>query len=199
VLATLRSADDLLTEAPLLEQLAPHLVIDSWVGGKILDEGIVSRASHASNLSRLERFITAIANGFAAQVSLIEREIVALDETTTASPPAEVASWNAYRACLERGRADGFFSLYHEVDEQYANGVTPEGNDFLPLWSSAAEAEAWSIRWPGSVVIRVELATLCGPDGLLSQVSSESMWTGLGTHPGWLVMTHPLRVLVDLR
>jgi phosphoserine phosphatase len=56
----------------------------------------------------------------------------------------------------------GAWSFLHEDVPQWANGVAPSGDEFVPLWGSKLEAIAWQEHWPDAEV------TQLGEDSLMS-------------------------------
>ncbi len=56
----------------------------------------------------------------------------------------------------------GAWSFFHEDVPQWANGVAPSGDEFVPLWGSKLEAIAWQEHWPDAEV------TQLGEDNLMS-------------------------------
>jgi hypothetical protein len=70
--------------------------------------------------------------------------------------------------------------------------VTPDGDEFVPLWTSAPDALAWQSSFPGYRTHTVDYETL-------EALDNEVMLAGLGLAPDVLVMWHPLELVADLK
>jgi hypothetical protein len=184
-----------LVGASLVQELASRLLVDSWTLGSILSEEQVTRATYGSKLEGRERYLQAAASGFATHGHVREREVITLGDDD--EPGEDVATLARYLGFLRAVKAGGIYSLSHEAESQWANGVTPDGDDFLPIWATGKEAEEWSPQFDGARLHHVGAEDLLGDDGFLQKIAGSRMRIGMGVDQ-CLVMTHPLLLLDDL-
>jgi hypothetical protein len=166
---------------------------EGWDIGKVIDREVVSSETYKNKANGRTEFEQAVRGGFAAHVHRRARETMVLDDSLGPTPMRE-ASAKAYREFLDQLRT-GACSLID--DEQWANGVSPDGDDFFPLWSNESEARTWRTRWPHTKPRLLSITDLLGPDGLLCKLDEENMWAAICVN-GSLVTTHPLRLERDL-
>ncbi|MBI5534805.1 MAG: hypothetical protein HY898_18915 [Deltaproteobacteria bacterium] len=83
----------------------------------------------------------------------------------------------------------GGFSLFCERDGQWANGVTPQGDEFLPFWISAEDAAEWIEFWPDYEVRGLTADELLTSD-LLGRINAAEMWVAVGIGKRGLLTCH---------
>ena len=143
----------------------------------------VSAATYVTKVQGREYFEQAQIDGFVVNFHVVRRESVGEDD----SPQSNVAQLLAN--AVYGVNLNGGVSLFSVQDRQWANGVTPDGNEFLPIWLAADDALRWRESWPGYELRALSLEELCSSD-FLDQVDSEEMWIGIGVGGSLLTMCH---------
>ena len=161
-----------------------------WAGGwgvvRTLSHDTVSEQTYASgNEEGRERFEQALIDGFVAQIHSVERESVVVAE-----PHAGLLA-QALAATASTISRSGGVTLLSPSDGNLANGLTRNGAEYLPLWSSEEEAVNWAKRWPSFQPEHLSPYDLSSY--YLDQLNLEDMLVALGVdgflttcHPGWI-------------
>jgi hypothetical protein len=103
----------------------------------------------------------------------------------------------AYRAFVDSLDRDASVSFYLDSKERFVRGVTPCGDEYVPLWSTETEASQWIDSWPAGRVLSISKDALI--HRLADEVDASSMWFGLGLARSLLVTVHPVALRDDLR
>jgi hypothetical protein len=180
------------TDNPLPDNLVEsELRAEGWMVGRIIRRSTVSPRTYAHKENGRREFKRALTHGFAAHFHVRRREIIDLDDRRT-----HVFSADAYLRFLRSLRGGGF-SFVSDGDQQWANGVTPDGDEFVPLWVVREDAVAWQDHWRDFNLEDLSVQALVAEDGLLRGIAHEEMWVAMGSATA-LVSVHPLCLLRDL-
>lgn len=175
----IRSADEPIS-AEHAEGIISKLSSEGWVIASELTEW--SKEPADSN----EFVDQALLDGFVARVHRVETEHVLLfsDSKESASTKKQLSDF------VEKVRETGLlFSLYSQKHDQYANGVSPAGGDFLPLWSTKEEIENWMPDYPTYQITEIDLNT--AKNWILPELQSQTMSVAMGCNDDELILVHP--------
>jgi hypothetical protein len=155
-----------------------------WKVVRILQQEHVTSETYLDKRDGFQFFEQAQTDGFVANLQRVERELIG-----DAIPFNEMTDLldKALDAVVSRGAV----SMFSEADQQWANGVTPRGDTFLPFWLNDEDTSRWLQHWPGYELQDLSVDELRGSD-FLEQVNLEDMWIGLGVTPQVLVTCHPI-------
>jgi len=163
--------------------IAKEKLEGSWVVSSVVEHQIVDeRCYQADTNGGGEFFRQCLIDGFVANIHRYPREVVSIDDNggeTQLDLPRIAAALNDH----------GCVSLYSTSDKQWANGVTPEGADFVPLWVGSEPPLQWHDYWPGYESHKVTADEVVA---ILPSFQTIDCWVGLGTSLSSLVMVHPL-------
>jgi hypothetical protein len=148
----------------------------------------VSSVTYADKIEGREHFEQAQLDGFVAHFYVRPRESIGEGGCRESSLAGALGS-----AGHEISH-NGGVSLFSAQDRQWANGVTPDGDEFLPLWVTTDDAVGWLEFWPGYEPRAVTPEDLRS-SGLLERVDAAGMWIALGVgrsllttcHSGWIM------------
>lgn len=129
----------------------------------------------------------ALVDGFVARIHRVEMEHVLLfsDSKKSTSMTEQLSGF------IEKVEKTGLlFSLYSDKHDQYANGVSPLGEDFLPLWSSKEAIENWMPDYPTYQITEIDLNTVTNL--ILPELQSKTMVVAMGCGDDELILVHPL-------
>ncbi len=84
---------------------------------------------------------------------------------------------------------DNIFTLYSDTHNQCANGVSPNGEEFIPLWTSENNALSWQGDYPEYRLYPITKNKFI--DWLLPNVEESSMMIAYGTGADYLITGHP--------
>jgi hypothetical protein len=157
-----------------------------WQVAAILDRQSVSAESYADNPDGRQLFEQAQTDGVVVSLQLRRRERVG----ERGLPDGQLAA--AFDEVSRLFARDGAYSLYSEADDEWANGVTEDGDEFVPLWKDWAGASRGIGRWPSYKVCKLTPDDLSS--GLLPAIHQAEMWAGIGFVDGELIMFHPLQM-----
>lgn len=73
---------------------------------------------------------------------------------------------------------DGGFSLWHRRDEHWAIGLTPDGDEFLPLWVRADDVRD-SLEAESDYEIKHMSADELRSSGILERIDADEAWVAL--------------------
>ena len=99
-------------------------------------------------------------------------------------------TWELYDDFVRRLARDGAVSFFQADGKHYANGVSPNGDEFLPLWVSQTFAGDWIPDFPGYAETHVSTKEI--GEWLLSAVNANDMLIGAGIAEKTIVTLHPL-------
>lgn len=156
---------------------------EGWRVACIVEGRTTTRATELEHDCR-EEVRQAILDGIAVTVRWVTRETI--DADTGELPVTPAALQRSGELIIQRGA----WSLYSETDEQWANGITNTGNDFMPMWSDRASCVNWKRDWPGYAVRRISPVQLARRM-ILDRLATADMWVGLGVGRNTLVLAHP--------
>ena len=126
----------------------------------------------------------ALIDGFVCHFHVLPREVISKVGTELADHARSLI------LAAHKVSRDGGVSLRSKENQQWANGVTENGNDFLPLWPTVAEATSWLEDWPGyepQILSAFDLSS-----HFLDRVRLANMSIGLGIEDSVISMCHPL-------
>lgn len=179
-------ADRVGTERQLVETIADTLAAAGWVCASIEASEIVSGTSYSSKPEGRDLFEECLRRGISIHFHRRRREVFG------GRGPLAHFDRALYERAVKTLGDDGGFSLYSAKDEQWANGVTPDGDDFLPIWLSATDARKWIPAWPGYGVDKLDVDEMV--ESFLDQVNHAKMWVALGIDPRTLITTHAVEL-----
>jgi len=158
-----------------------------WIVAGEVDQHIVSEKSYGTDENGgRELFRQSLNDGFVANIHRYPRETISLDDDNSGSSIEKLLNISRLAARLN---GQGCVSLYSPLDEQWANGVTPEGADFIPLWAGSEPPLRWLDFWPNYEPYPVKADELVT---LLPSFQSVNSWVGVETSHSSLVTVHPL-------
>ena len=171
-----------------------RLADEGWEIAGTISSKLVTAEDYDGKTDGWDLFEQALTDDFVAQIHRWPREVIPLREEAAEQG---ICSAARYLQFVEALRAKGALSLSSTEDEQWANGVSPNGGDFLPLWASESALTPWREYWPDHEIEALSMETLCA-GGFLESVEDHEMLIALGIGQS-LVLTHPLRLLKDLQ
>ncbi len=179
-----------------LEQFVMRKLLDyGWVPCEVMSTEILSGFEHAEGTEARQFADQAKLDGFVCHLHRVKRESVCLAE----EEPEVDDVGGAVAAALEAARLGSLAGLYSSEEGQWANGVTPEGNEFFPVFLTGTIAERWVLRWPGYSARPISRQDLIGEDGILQEIHEEPMWVALLAGERVLMMHHPLELEAALK
>jgi hypothetical protein len=180
------------TQDDLLEVIAKKLKNINWNISQIIQVEKVTSNSYKEEDSGKSFYEQALVDGFVANFNRIEREEMCAGDKDN----NQILYKSAYNEFINH-IGSGLFSLYSDDDDQWANGVTPNGDDFLPLWKSKTEIEFWEKYWPGYYPQEISVKHLY--NDLLDEVSKHDMWVAIGIDSIFLYTMHPISLKRNLK
>jgi len=158
-----------------------------WIVACEIEQQIVSEKSYRNDKSGGgEFFRQSLIDGFVANIHRFIRETICIEDGDLDSSFKEQVDLSNLASRLI---AKGCFSLYSRSDRQWANGVTPEGADFIPLWVGSRPSSRWVEFWPSYEPYPVTASELVG---ILQSFHLVDHWVGVAVSPSSLVTLHPL-------
>ncbi len=158
----------------------------SWCISRILLTEIVSSETYKDKQEGREMFEQALTDEFVANFHLRRREIIDIDNNNLRN----VFIVECYKGFVNKLKRDGGYSLYSNNDRQWANGVSPDGDEFFPIWTNKNEIKRWLEYWPEYEIRKLDTKELC--DSLLTDINECEMWVALGLSENILVTSHPI-------
>jgi len=174
---------DFATSEEDAEAIARDKLKGLWVVSDVVDYQIVDENCYqADNNDGIDFFRQCLVDGFVANIHHYPRETVSVGNShdETQLNLLQTAALLNDQGCV---------SLYSTLDKQWANGVTPEGVDFIPLWVGSDPPSPWLDYWPDYESYKITANELIA---LLPSFQTIDCWVGLGTSFSSLVMVHPL-------
>ncbi len=156
--------------------------------GWVVDSVICSSQIDEENLEEISAEV--IQKGNAYYVNRVQVERMWLSGVVAVSKPSHELS-DFLRSFSRTGVA---FSLYSYTENQYANGVSPNGEEFLPLWTSEESARQWTSHFPSYVP--KALSFLRYKEWIYPELVKNEMIIAIGTTADCLFTAHP-RVVCD--
>jgi hypothetical protein len=175
---------------PSLRELAEQrLGEEGWRVGSILSEEDLSGEEHPAGTKPYNLAQQALVDGFAVNLHLRKREFVHIGAIPL-RPPSVKDSLAKFLESVRQGLVTGFYST---IDAQWANGVTADEDEFVPLFSSRSASKLWEEYWERYEPRALNAEFLTG--GFLEAVNSSPMWVGLQISNTSLMMHHPISLL----
>lgn len=153
-----------------------------WNVSRMLTCEEVSSETYANRSDGREYFEQAQLDGFVANLHVRARESIGGNGDISDDIPESLLR------VADKMARDGAFSLLGGQVRQWANGVTPAGDEFVPLWASAEQVVGWLEAWPNYETKHISAKELCS--GFLEQVDAAGMWIALGTGENVLTTCH---------
>jgi len=169
-----------------------NLLVEGWEVASVIEHAVVDSERYRTDDNGRSEFEQALLLGFAAHIHGREREVLLVNEVGHA---AETLMADYPKAVRQLSR--GGYSFYSSAEGAWANGVTPDGDDFLPIWTDARDASAWAMHWPSYAVTAISVSEFLGSDGVLAGIASEDMWAAFGIGDA-LVTVHAQCLARDL-
>jgi hypothetical protein len=168
--------------------VADAVTAEGWRIARTLSTQNVSVETYAAESPGRPRFEQAVSDGLAIQFHRRQREVILAANFDGA---ADIFSTvEAHESILRGLRTKGAVSLYSQRDSQWANGISPDGDEFFPIWTDENAPRAWQHGWPGYEVTRLTPDT--GLDELLTEINAADMWVAIQVGPSALMTTHPI-------
>jgi hypothetical protein len=180
---------DLVDEGGAPGLVRDRLATEGWTVARTISTEMVSPASYTTASEARDRFEQASIDGFVAQFHRRRREVIlsAEHDDELDDDLSEVA---AYRLFIRRIRERGPFSLFSAGADQWAHGVSPDGDDFLPIWVDAEAIRPWTHGWPGYEVR--PLSDWASLSEVLQAIGRRQMWAAIEVGPNALMTTHAI-------
>lgn len=175
------SVEDEVAPAEHYDEIIAELKSAGWVVASELTEW--SQEPSGSN----EFVDQVLLDGFVARIHRVEIEHVLLfsDSKKSTSMTKQLSGF------VEKVEETGLlFSLFSDKHDQYANGVSPLGNDFLPLWCSKEAIENWMPDYPTYQIREIDLNTVANV--ILPKLQTKSIDAAIGCSDDELILVHPL-------
>ena len=163
-----------------------------WCVSKVISLEVVTAGNYSQKKEGKDFFDQALGDGFVIHLDRAAREVVSRDS----GPKSKCLTVEEYKIYLRQVQTGGAFSLFSVKDDQWAVGVTPQGNDFMPLWRNQNEILGWSQFWPDYEARSLTVDDLCGGK-LLKTLDEELAWVAIGVED-CLVTMHPSFLLAEL-
>lgn len=131
------------------EYLTPIIHEEGWKISKTIDAIELDKGTLGKKLREIEN------EKFLFEVTRVPIEIISYHDQCLISlnsidPPSIIID-----AVSRFDSQKMLFTLFSEDADQYANGVSPNGEEFLPIWHSALEAEKWRIAFQGYTTSKI--------------------------------------------
>ena len=131
-------------------ELAKKQLNEEWIVDRLIEAEVIgAEVSQKDNKDGgKELFEEALRDGFSAHIQRCPREVIA--------PFDDFGPTIADRSDLSKLRKANWYCLISEIDKQWANGVTPNEDDFLPLWVENPPNDSWRDFWPEHTVTTID-------------------------------------------
>lgn len=173
--------------------LEKELKTQNWQIGKILSTEIVTNQTYKRKKNGVEYFEQSLIDGMVFHFHLRRREIIRIENNV----PTGTQLIDDYNHYIKKIIHQGVFSLYSTIDNQWSNGVSPDGDDFFPLWSDKSSASFWKEHWINYYPEQIDINNLYAE--YLPKIYLSEMWVALGLQQDILVTFHPLFLKENLK
>ena len=165
-----------------------------WTVVKVLENEVTTAQDYEVTGKNLEYFEQAQVDGEVYRFHTVPRELICPGDALPAL--ARESMLADHSRFLNGTRASGrVWSLIQ--GDQWVNGVSPNGNEFLPMWPTEAGAKRWASYSEGAVTCSITLGEL--RDDLLLAVERSELLVALPTSVGDALWTHhPASLRADL-
>lgn len=179
---TVSSTDDAIV-------LATRRVKMEWTITHCIDSDLVSRNDYRreDNDGR-EFFEQSLQDGFVASVHIWPREVI--------EPSGDTKLVLLSRNTISHNRDANWYHLVSKSDGQWANGVTPSDEAFVPLWLKLPPSSTWREFWPEHDLEIITVDEL--RSGILPSLAEESMYVGLSLANSCMPILHASELLDQL-
>lgn len=166
-------------------ELIKNKMKESWVIIRIIDIEIIDENNYKNSSPKgREMFLQSLSDGFVAHIHRVRNETIFL---------SDLSEGLRDKFDLERIAKlltdVGGVSLYSSSDEQWANGVTPAGVEFIPLWAGSDVPSEWLSYWPDYEIYPISPTELIE---VFPIIRSEDCLVGIGGSRSALSMVHPI-------
>lgn len=161
--------------------LESHLKEDGWISCRVLSERLVKVEDyHGREEEALIR--EAEDAGLSCTIFRVRREVITTGDDDMSRIEEVLSHFDGRVFTLVGG-------------DQYANGVSPAGGDFVPFWGRETDVHPWLDFWPDHSV--EELSDKAEIREVLELVDSEQMMCGVGGERS-LYTFHPKQLSLHL-
>lgn len=167
-------------------QIASQLLTEE---GWTVVERISSTAVTHDELRELAEEV--LQNGYAFMVNRVETVQMFLSDIVETPPSSKVLK-KLSEVFLGAGE---LYSLYSEEEGQFANGVTPNGEEFLPIWSSKKLSRLWITHYESYSPRSISLSLY--KEWIFPELMRCDMLLAVGCSDSHIATVHP-KVLLDL-
>lgn len=173
------------TEGNLWE-ISDQLFDEGWVVASIIDSTEIMENDIGELASEV------VANGYAFDVNrVVVERVYRAEKLHEISSLTEITNFiNAISTANE------MYSLFSRKDNQFANGLTPNGEEFLPLWASKNLVKNWTTDFLDYELETISLARF--REAVAEQMNVSSMMIGVGSVEDQMLMVHPKLILDSL-
>ncbi len=173
------------TEGNLWE-ISDQLFDEGWVVARVIDSTEIMEHDIGELASEV------VANGYAFDVNrVVVERVYRVEKVHEISSLTEINNFvNAITTANE------MYSLFSKQANQFANGVTPNGEEFLPLWSSKNLVKNWTKDFLAYELEPISLVRF--REAIAEELNVSSMMIGVGSVEDQMLMVHPKLILDSL-
>jgi uncharacterized protein DUF2750 len=162
-----------------IENVTDIVFDEGWIVASVICSEEVSEADVMGRSREIYQ------NGYSFSVNRIKTEWIWLWEQTASTKVS-----NEIRKFLDISNQKGeIFTLYSEKHKQYANGVTHNGDEFIPFWISGELARNWMPHYDSYEPCR--FSVLKYTEWMFPKLIQNQMLIAVGTGDDFVITAHP--------
>src|SRR5262245_43316391 len=161
---------------------------EGWQLVEILEQEEVTLDTYRDRPEERTLMQQGLRDGISSTIHRRRREVLYRNGggDTCSLAPAELLAF------AKRVKVGGAFSLYSDTHGQWANGVSPDGDEFLPLWLDRESGAEWIAQWPSYEVRDLEPSHLT--ETFLTGINEAKMWAAISLEADRLVTVHSIAI-----
>lgn len=167
--------------------VAKKLLLSSWEIGRIISTETVNAQTYRNNKDGIEFFRQALIDGFVFHFHMVEREVVEIGSSQIRQTQKQ---WKGVYESFIEEIGGCIYSLSSIEDKQWANGASPNGADFFPVWSNQDAVKKWEEYWPGYEIEKIDSQEFL--EYFLNEIYNSDMFLAIGVLEKLLITCHPI-------
>jgi len=155
-----------------------------WLISGIITQEVLNQADYEQRDDEGKaHFLQALQDGFVAHVHNLKREFIGIGKGVV--PPDLPKIEDLAKMMIK----SGCYSFSSEQDGQWSNGVSPEGQDFFPVWVTNKAAKIFLKSWPNYKLTSIVHRDLT--DVILPRLNQAFYLIAIEIGTYWLATFHP--------
>ncbi len=166
--------------------VARNMITDQgWVICNICEKKIITGADYTDSTDGLEYYEQAKIDHEVFFFHTVEKQYI-YKYDTTAKYTYNINIYDEFvKSIASKKEVWGLVS-----DDQWANGISSNGECFFPLWLSAKNANSWLIHWKNFVPSAISTSELI--ECFLQNIYEEDLLIAINSMPDSLMTHHPI-------